>query len=47
MEEYDLLSISEAWFMDNSCPSFEKYTFHRRDIIVRNGGGVCINQKKY
>ena len=43
MEEYDVVFISETLFKDNSCPSFEEYTLHRRGRSgVRNGGGVCI-----
>ena len=47
MEEPDAVFVSETWFKENSCPSFENYTLHRKDRVgQRNGGGVCIYIKK-
>jgi hypothetical protein len=47
MEEPDAVFVSETWFKENSCPSFENYTLQRKDrVCQRNGGGVCIYIKK-
>ena len=47
MEEPDAVFVSETWFKDYSCPSFENYILHRKDRPgVRSGGGVCIYIKK-
>ena len=47
MEEPDAVFITETWFKENSCPSFQNYNLYRKDRLgLRSGSGVCMYLKK-
>ena len=39
-EEPDAICVTETWFYENSCPSFNKYNLYIKDIVdFRHGEG--------
>ena len=41
-EEPDAICVTETWFNENSCPSFNKYNLYIKDIVDFKHGGGCI-----